>query len=238
MIAAGPFARTARPRKKPKRMRASHGVRGSIGRVFVAGEAEDDGGADHGNCEHAAERHVGGGGVREADHADCRGEKQKQPARGFGAVETQCQPRQRERRKQRGNRARQARRGFAHAKKFEGKRGAPIKERRLFKPRLSVQPRRDPIAGLGHVARNPRVARLVGADKSNRSEMAEITNVQRCDDENGPADAGYRAGLRFLSDGSRRFAHGRESLALKLYLRSGHLLHTVARRPLAAVLAT
>src|SRR5260370_3279006 len=31
MMAAGPLARTARPRKKPKRMRASQGVRGRIG---------------------------------------------------------------------------------------------------------------------------------------------------------------------------------------------------------------
>src|SRR6266481_3028941 len=31
MMAAGPFARTERPRKKPKRMRASQGVRGRIG---------------------------------------------------------------------------------------------------------------------------------------------------------------------------------------------------------------
>ena len=31
MIAAGPFARTAKPRKKPQRIRASQGVRGSMG---------------------------------------------------------------------------------------------------------------------------------------------------------------------------------------------------------------
>src|SRR5467141_1839878 len=31
MMAAGPLARTARPRKNPKRMRASQGVRGRIG---------------------------------------------------------------------------------------------------------------------------------------------------------------------------------------------------------------
>src|SRR5258708_39949623 len=35
IMAAGPFARTARPRKKPKRMRASQGVRGRIGVVFL-----------------------------------------------------------------------------------------------------------------------------------------------------------------------------------------------------------
>src|SRR5437762_9136779 len=31
MMAAGPFARTARPRKRPKSTSASHGVRGRIG---------------------------------------------------------------------------------------------------------------------------------------------------------------------------------------------------------------
>src|ERR1700741_5001449 len=31
IVAAGPFARTARPRKKPKKTRASQGVRGRIG---------------------------------------------------------------------------------------------------------------------------------------------------------------------------------------------------------------
>ncbi len=45
--------------------------------VFVLREAEHDGGADHGDGEHAAEGHVRGGSVREADHAD-GGRKQEQ----------------------------------------------------------------------------------------------------------------------------------------------------------------
>src|SRR5882762_5013107 len=46
-------------------------------RVFVAREAQDDRGADHGDRDHRAKGHVGGGGVRKADHAD-GGRKQKQ----------------------------------------------------------------------------------------------------------------------------------------------------------------
>src|SRR5260370_35161002 len=33
--------------------------------ILISREAQDDGGADHGNREHAAEGHVRGGGVRE-----------------------------------------------------------------------------------------------------------------------------------------------------------------------------
>jgi len=53
---------------------------------------QDDSRADHGDGEHAAEGHVGGGGVREADHANGGREQKQQPASGFSAVETQCEP--------------------------------------------------------------------------------------------------------------------------------------------------
>jgi len=61
-------------------------------RIFVAREAQDDGGADHGDREHRAKGHVGGGGVRKADHADGRWKQKQQPASRFPAVKTQRQP--------------------------------------------------------------------------------------------------------------------------------------------------
>src|SRR5438046_1380039 len=64
------------------------------GRILVSRETQYDGGRNHGHREHAAERHIGGGGVREADHSDGGGKQKKQPASGFRAVQTKRQPRQ------------------------------------------------------------------------------------------------------------------------------------------------
>src|SRR5260370_607223 len=132
--------------------------------------------------------------MRKADHADGGREQKKQPAGGFRAVESQRQPGQRKRGKQRGDGARQARRGFAHPKELEAQRSAPVEERRLFKPWLSVQTRRDPVAGFGHVARDPGVARLVRPDEADGAEMAEVADVERRKNKDGPADFGSRAG--------------------------------------------
>src|SRR5258708_1564790 len=199
-------------------------------RVFVLREAQNDGGADHGNREHAAERHVRGGGVREADHAD-GGRKQKQkPASGFRAIETQCEPGQRECGEKRRDGARQPRGGFANAEELETECRAPVIKNGPFKPRLSVEARRDPVAGLGHLARYPGVARLVGSDEADGAEMAEITDVKSCQDEDGPADSCGGAGARVLGDGSGCFDHGKLSLTSNHYLPATDLLHTVARR--------
>src|SRR5258708_30937927 len=103
-------------------------------RVFVARETEDDGGAHHGDGEHGGERHVRGSGVRKTDHADGGGKQKQQPTGGFGAVETQRQPGQRERGEKRRDGAGQTRGGFADAEEFEAQRGAPIKETGLVAP--------------------------------------------------------------------------------------------------------
>jgi len=41
-------------------------------------------------------------------------------------------------------------------------------------PWLAIEPRCHPIPGLGHIARDPRIARLVRPDKSEGSQMAEM----------------------------------------------------------------
>ncbi len=198
--------------------------------VFVAREAQDNGGADHGDGEHGAKRHVGGGGVREADHANGRRKQKQQPASGFRAVEAQCKPCQHKRSEQGRDRARQPRGGFAHAEELEAKCRAPVEERRLLKPRLSIEARGDPIGGLGHVARDPGVTRLVRPDEADGAKMAEVADVERGCDENGPANSSGGAGARVLGNWSGCFGHGKLSLTSNYYLPAADLLHTVARR--------
>ncbi len=80
--------------------------------------------------------------------------------------------------------------GFADAEEFEAEGCAPVVERRLLEPGLSVEARRDPVAGFGHVAGDPGVARFVGADEADGAEMAEVADVESGEDQDGPADAG------------------------------------------------
>src|SRR3954454_14364183 len=94
-------------------------------------------------------------------------------------------------------------RGFVYAEQFETQRGAPIIQRRLFKPRLAVQARRNPISGFRHIAPNPRIPRFVRADKAHRIQMREVAGVKCAADKDGPENCGYegaswpRSGLRF-----------------------------------------
>ncbi len=57
--------------------RASQGVRGMIGECVVACQADNNGGEDHGDGQHAGERHVCSCGVGKADHADGGRKKQE-----------------------------------------------------------------------------------------------------------------------------------------------------------------
>ena len=111
------------------------------------------------------------------------------------------------------------RRDFAHAKEFEADGGAPIIERRLLEPGLAVEARRDPIAGLGHVAGDPCVARFVGADKPIAPRWLKIANVKSDENEDEPDDARgetvcrhWRRRGRF----GRRFCRHAASLARRL----------------------
>jgi len=73
--------------------------------------------------------------------------------------------------------------------KFEENRAAPVEEWRLFEPGLAVEARSDPIAGFGHVAGDPGVARFVGADEADDVEVGKVADVEGEDDEDGPGDA-------------------------------------------------
>ena len=140
--------------------------RGRDGRTLGRDEAKKDRGGDHGDGEHGAEGHVGSGGVGEADHADGGGKKKQKPARGFGAVQTESEPRCRESGEKRGDGARQAGCGFADAEKFEAQGCAPIVERGLLEPRVTVEAWRDPVAGFGHGASDRGVTGFVWADEA------------------------------------------------------------------------
>jgi KDO2-lipid IV(A) lauroyltransferase len=199
-------------------------------RVFVACEAQDHRGADHRDREHSTEGHVSGGSVREADHADSRWKQKQQPASGFRTVQAQRQPGKRQRGEQCRDGAWQPRGGFAHTKEPEAQRSAPIEKRRLLKPGLSVKAGRDPIAGLGHVARDPRDAGFAGPHEADGAKMAEVTNKKRWKDEDDPANLGCGAEGRALGDGSDCFGHGKLSLTSNHYLPAMDLLHTVARQ--------
>ena len=108
------------------------------------------------------------------------------------------QPSQRQRCQQSANRAGQSRRNLRLAwHYFEKDRAAPVKKRRLFKPRPAVEPRRYPIVRFRHIARNPRVARFIGTDKSNYLQIAEIADIKGGGDEQRPANALECRGLSF-----------------------------------------
>ncbi len=199
-------------------------------RVFVARETEDDGGAHHGDGEHGGERHVRGSGVRKTDHAHGGGKQEQQPASSLRAVETERQPGERERGEERADGAGQPRSGFANAEQLEAQRGAPIEERRLLEPGFAIEARRDPVAGFGHIARDPGVARLVWPNKTDGAEMAEVADVKCGNDEDGPTDLRRGAGARVFGEGNGWFAHGKWSLTSNHYLPPMDLLHTVARR--------
>src|SRR5258708_33678794 len=62
MMAAGPLARTARPRKKPNRMRASQGVRGRIGVFWLRGRPKKTAAEAKGIVRKGVERLVVAGG--------------------------------------------------------------------------------------------------------------------------------------------------------------------------------
>src|SRR5258708_4533851 len=108
--------------------------------------------------------------------------------------------------------------------------GGAVEERRLLNPRLAIEAGGDPIAGLGHVARDPGVARLVRPDEADGAKMAEVADVERGCDENGPANSSGGAGARVLGNWSGCFGHGKLSLTSNHYLPATDLLHTVARR--------
>ena len=168
--------------------------------------------SSHGDGQHAAEGHVRGGGVREADHADGGWKKEQEPARGLRAVEAQCEPGHRQRGKERGDRARQTSCGFTHAKEFEAQRRAPVKERRLLEPRFAVEVGCDPVACLDHIASDPGVSGFVGADEADGAEMAEVADVESRYDESGPADSRSGFGPGFFSNLVGRFSHRNVSL--------------------------
>ena len=77
-----------------------------------------------------------------------------------------------------------------YAGEFEEDSGGPIVKDRLFEPRLAVEARSDPVAGFGHVASDPGVARFVRSDEADGAQVAEITYIEGGDDEDDPADAG------------------------------------------------
>ena len=65
-----------------------------------------------------------------------------------------------------------------HAAHFDGQRHQPVKERRLFKIQNPVQPRRDPIAGGDHLARNFGVAAFIGICQRAQAAHGKINQPQ------------------------------------------------------------
>src|SRR5215471_12599117 len=195
-MAAGPFARTESPRKDPNKISASHG-----------------------DSQHAGEGHISRSGVREADHPHGRRQQEQDPSRGVGSIEAQREPRGSTRGKERRNRAWEARSPFADPKPLEAKASCPIKKRRLFEPWFAIKAWGNPVVGLHHVARDPPIAWLVGTNKSNYTEVAEITNVERENDEYRPRNPCGSAGSAcFPGLGRGLFSHRKMSLTSKLFL--------------------
>src|SRR5260370_41956778 len=87
-------------------------------------------------------------------------------------------------------------------------------ERRLPEPGFAREARRHPVAGFGHVARDPGVARLVRTDESDCPQMAEVANEKSRADQHGPADASREALSLFLRSNFGRRGHERAGLTL------------------------
>ena len=136
--------------------------------------------------------------MRKADHTDACWKEQQEPSRRFFAIDPPGEPRERQRCEQCAKRAGQSCGGFAYAEKFEACGGHPIIKDRLFEPRLPVKARRDPIAALRHVARDPRVTRLIGTHETDRAEIAEVADRERDYDQRGPANSRGYALARFF----------------------------------------
>src|SRR5207244_4152682 len=133
----------------------------------------------------------------------------QQPLRGLYAVKTQREPGHHESCEQRGNGAWQSRRGFAHAKPFEAKPGAPVIKRRLLEPRPPVEPRRDPVMRLHHGPGDPGVPRLIRADESQHVKMAEVADVKGDAEEHAPSNQGAPGHGAILGYRRVRFLHGK-----------------------------
>src|SRR5262249_52144732 len=99
------------------------------------------------------------------------------------------EPRERERSEQCSDCAWKSRRDFAHSEQLEAQRGRPIVKRRLLKPGFAVKTRRNPITSFRHVARDPRITRLIWSDKSERAQMAEVADSERGENQDCVRDA-------------------------------------------------
>lgn len=80
-----------------------------------------------------------------------------------------------------------------------------------------------------HGARDPRIARLVGAEEAKHAEMAEVTDVESTADQYAPDDEGAPGYVRPSGRWRFQFLHGKLSLTLKHFVPATDLLHTVAQ---------
>ena len=90
-----------------------------------------------------------------------------------GGIELLAEPTDGEGCGQSGDGGRQARGPFGRQVQCETERGGPVIEDGLFEPRAAVETGSYPVAGLGHGAGDPGVARLVGTDEAEGAEVAE-----------------------------------------------------------------
>jgi len=209
----GAFRENGEAKEKAQEHEGQPGSSRQDGRVFVAHESEDKRRRNHGDGEHRREGHVCGRSVRETDHADGGGQEEQQPSGRFGAVEAPGKPREGESCEQCGGGARKPSGGFVDAKELEAQSGAPIIEHGFLEPGLTVEARRDPVAGFHHVARDPRVTRLVGTHQANGTEVMEVGEVQSSEDQGHESKTRGEGRRVALEEGVVDLRHGTLSLA-------------------------
>lgn len=175
-------------------------------------EAEDQGGENQCNRKRSGKGHVRGRGVGKADHADGCGKKKEQPTGSPSAVETPSEPSHGEGCEKCGESAGEACSDFAGAEEFEAEGRAPVIKDWLLEPRLAVEARSDPVAGFGHVAGNPGVARLVGANEADGAEIVEVAEVERGEDKGEPEKAHRRGERIAVWGGVVSWSHGSSAL--------------------------
>ena len=124
--------------------------------------------AQHGDRGHHRQRHVGGSAAAVADdHGGRCGDERRVEL--HAAAEAPHPDIDEDDQQGREHRSRQTRRDVGHfARRLVSEHGAPVIQRRFLQPGVSVQDGGNPIVPRQHLARDLRVARLIGAQQTDQ----------------------------------------------------------------------
>ncbi len=141
--------------------------------LVLSGVLLRDGKGEHRHRYEKSQSHVQRQDVADSDvHGATRGHSRSAQC-GRRAEQAPSRPEDHEHAQKPGHARREARRPLIVAERGERGRGDPILQGRLLEVLVAVQARREPVAACDHLARNLRVAALVGLDQVPIAEIAE-----------------------------------------------------------------